>query len=70
MWTRLKHEILLNSGFCESYVLCICYNRLAEAIINTKTNVFLTNNMGITMKNTRYADFCADQVDVITNISC
>ena len=32
-----------------------------------KTFVFLKNNMGITMKNTRSADFCADQIDVITN---
>ena len=30
--------------------------------------VFLKNKMGISMKNTRSADFCADQINVIKNI--
>ena len=34
-----------------------------------KTWVFLTNNMGIRMKNTRSDDFCMDQIDVITNFA-
>ena len=34
-----------------------------------KTYVFLKNNMGLSMKNTRTADFCADRMDVITNFA-
>ena len=32
-------------------------------------NVFLKNKMGISMKNTQSADFCADKIDVITNFA-
>ena len=28
-------------------------------------HVLLKNNMGLSMKNTRSADFCADRIDVI-----
>ena len=34
-----------------------------------KTNMFLKNNMGISMKNARSADLCADRIDVITNFA-
>ena len=34
-----------------------------------KTHVFLKDNRGISMKNTRSADFCADRIDVITNFA-
>ena len=30
---------------------------------------FMKNNMGISMKNTQSADFCADQIDFITNFA-
>ena len=29
----------------------------------------LKNNIGLSMKNTRSADFCADQIDVLTNVT-
>ena len=29
--------------------------------------VFLKNKVGIAMKNTQSADFCADKIDVMTN---
>ena len=35
----------------------------------SKTYVFLMNNMGLSMKNTRSADFCADRIDVIANFA-
>ena len=31
--------------------------------------VFLKNNMGMSIKNTRSTDFCADGIDVITNFA-
>ena len=35
-----------------------------------KTYVFLKNNMGLSMKKkTRFADFCADRIDVIMNFA-
>ena len=38
-------------------------------LTNTQTFDLLKNNMGISMKNTRSADFNADQTDVITNFA-
>ena len=35
----------------------------------SKMYVFLKNNMGLSTKNTRTADFCADQIDIITNFA-
>ena len=35
----------------------------------SKTYVFLKNNMGLSIKNTWSADFCADRIDVITNFA-
>ena len=35
----------------------------------SKTYVFLKNNMGLSMKNTRTADFCADRIDVIKDFA-
>ena len=35
----------------------------------SETYIFLKNNMGLSMKNTRSADFCADRIDVITNFA-
>ena len=57
--------------FYELYVLCLCKNRLAEAILTNTQNVcFTKNNMGLSMtKHTGSADFCADQIDVITNFA-
>ena len=31
--------------------------------------VFPKNNMGLSMKNSRFSDFCADRIDVITNFA-
>ena len=35
----------------------------------SKTYDFLKNNMGLSIKNTRSAEFCADRIDVITNLA-
>ena len=34
----------------------------------SKTYVFPKNNTGLSTKYTRSADFCADRIDVITNV--
>ena len=35
----------------------------------SKMSVFLKNNMGLSMKNTRNTDFCADRIDFKTNFA-
>ena len=42
---------------------------LGKAILTNTQNIFffLKNNMEISMKNIQSADFCADQIDIITN---
>ena len=55
-----------------NHTFCV-FVRIASArrsLLISKTYVFLKNNMGQSIKkNTRAADFCADQIDVITDFA-
>ena len=51
-----------------NHTFCV-FVRIASArrfLQISKTYVFLKNNMGLSTKKKRSADFCADRIDVIT----
>ena len=57
--------------FFMNHTFCV-FVRIASArrfLQIPKTYVFLKNNMGISMKNTRSADLCADHIDFLTNFA-
>ena len=54
-----------------NHTFCI-FVRIASArrfLQISKSYFFLKNNMGLSIKNTQSADFCADRIDVITNFA-
>ena len=53
----------MNHTFCV-FVRIASARRFLQIL---KTYVFLKNNMALSMKNTRSADFCEGQINVITN---
>ena len=58
-------HFFMNHTFCV-FVRIASVRRFLQI---SKTYVFLNNNMGLSMKTARPADFCADRIDVITNFA-